>query len=152
MINIGQVGIGAWGQNLFRNFISLKNCHLKICCDANPETLRKIKDDYKGDITTTQNFDDLLKDSQLDAVVVSTPAISHFEHAFKAINAGKHVFVEKPLCLSARDAEELVSRAQAKKKILMVGHLLLYHPAVRKLKEIIKSGELGNIFYLYSAQ
>ena len=152
MINIGQVGIGAWGQNLLRNFTLIEECRLKICCDKDIKVLENIKKYYKGEVATTQNYNDLLKDPQLDAIVVSAPAVMHFELALKAVDAGKHVFVEKPLCLSTQDAEKLVQTAWNNKKVLMVGHLLLYHPAVKKLKEIINSGELGNVYYIYSTR
>lgn len=152
MITIGQVGIGAWGQNLVRSFLSVKDCQLKVCCDSNVEILKDIQHRYKEKIAVTKNFDDLLNDSQLNAIVVATPAVLHFDFAYRALNSGKHVFVEKPLCLNTREGERLLKAAQKNKKILMVGHLLLYHPAVKKLKEIIDNGELGDVYYIYSTR
>ena len=151
-ITIGQVGVGAWGQNVLRNFHLLDNAHLKICCDKNKETLKNVQELYKGQVQTTEDFTDLLKDPALDAIAVVTPAAQHFEFALRALEAGKHVFVEKPLCLNTEDAEKLLQAAERKNKILMVGHLLLYHPAVRKLNKIINDKELGNIHYIYSTR
>lgn len=152
MIKIGQVGVGAWGQNLLRSFLSLDECWLKVCCDQNIEVLKNLKQRYKREITTTQDFNDLLQDPQLDAIVIAAPAVLHFQLAEQALQAGKHVFVEKPLCLNVQDGQNLLEAAQKNKKILMVGHLLLHHPAVKKLKKIIDNGELGNIHYIYSTR
>lgn len=150
MVKVGQIGVGRWGRNLLRNFAGLKDCVLKICCDKNTETLEKIKLDYAGKINTTKSFDDLINDKELDAVVVTTLPATHHEFAIKALSKGKHVFVEKPLALKVEDAQEMVDLAEKKKKILMVGHLLLYHPAVKKIKEYIQSGDLGQIQYMYT--
>ena len=152
IITIGQVGIGAWGINLLRSFLSNPNCHLKICCDSNEEVLKKVSELTKEKSIVTSDYSDLLNDSELDAVIVTTPAVLHFEFAIKALESGKHVFVEKPLCLNAGDAEKLIDLARRNKRILMVGHLLLHHPAVKKLKEIIEKEELGNVHYIYSTR
>jgi predicted dehydrogenase len=152
MINIGQIGIGAWGQNLLRNFVSLKEVNVKACCDKNGAVLEKIRGNYSNKIKVTDDFSVLIKDPLLDAVVVATLPATHARLAIKALSAGKHVFVEKPLALNLRDAKEMIRVAQRHKKILMVGHLLLYHPAVRAIKDYIKKGELGDIRYLYSTR
>jgi predicted dehydrogenase len=152
MINLGQIGIGEWGKNLLRNFVNLKDCSVKICCDKNKSVLEKIKLNYNDKIKVTDNFDDLLKDLKLDAVVIATLPATHAYFAIKALSKGKHVFVEKPLALKLEDAEEMIRQAKKNKRILMVGHLLLYHPAVKKLKNYIKSGILGDIHYIYSTR
>lgn len=152
MITIGQVGIGAWGQNLLRNFYNLEDCKVKICCDKNGEVLGKIKSHYAGNIKVTEDFDDLISDSQIDAVVVATLPITHSHFALKALSKGRHVFVEKPLALDLADAKEMIRVAEKNKRILMVGHLLLYHPAIKRLKSYIDDSLLGDIHYLYSTR
>lgn len=152
MINIGQVGAGAWGQNLLRNFYNLKDCRMKVCCDKNKEVMERIKSQYAGNIKVTDNFDDLIKDPQLDAVAIATLPVSHACFALKALSAGKHVFVEKPLALDLEDGKEMIKAARRNKRILMVGHLLLYHPAVRKLKSYLDDGSLGEVHYIYSSR
>ncbi len=152
MITIAQVGAGAWGQNHIRTFSSLKDCYLKICCDKRKETLEKIKAIYSQKLKLTENFEDILKDKEIEAVIIASPASTHAELAIKALSSGKHVFVEKPLALNLRDGDKMVEAARKHKRILMVGHLLSYHPAVLKLKSYINSGELGEILYLYSVR
>lgn len=152
MITLGQIGVGTWGQNLLRNFYNLKDCRMKICCDKNKDILDKIKSQYAGNIKVTDSFDDLISDSQLDAVVIATLPITHAHFAIRALSSGRHVFVEKPLALDVSDAKEMIRIAKKNRKILMVGHLLLYHPAVKKLKNYIDEGTLGKIHYLYSTR
>lgn len=152
MINLGQIGAGAWGQNLLRNFTNLKDCDLKICCDKNKSALEKIKLNYNDKVKVTDDFGELLKEPKLDAVVIATLPLTHARLAIKALSKGKHVFVEKPLALKIEDAKKMIRAAQKNKKILMVGHLLLYHPAVKKLKTYIKEGVLGDIHYIYSTR
>ncbi|KPK42851.1 MAG: hypothetical protein AMJ78_00855 [Omnitrophica WOR_2 bacterium SM23_29] len=152
MITIGQIGAGTWGQNLVRNFYNLKGCRMKICCDKNREVLEKIKSQYGGNIKVTDDFDDLIKDSHLDAIVIATLPVTHSHFAIKALSKGRHVFVEKPLALDIKDAKEMIRVAKRKRRILMVGHLLLYHPAVKRLKSCIEDGLLGDIHYLYSTR
>jgi predicted dehydrogenase len=144
---IALVGLGYWGPNLARNFDDL--AHLRWICDASPEALERFAARYPQARTTT-SFDDLLADDELAAVVVATPAITHFELSKRALEAGKHVFVEKPPAMSVGDAEDLVATAEAEGLVLMPGHLLLYHPAVRVVKRLVDSGELGEVFCVYS--
>lgn len=152
MINLGQIGIGVWGQNLLRNFSGLPGCSMKICCDKNKFLLEKARLSYNNKLKVTVNFDDLLKDPQLDAIVVATLPATHAYFTIKALSCGKHVFVEKPLALKLDDAIQMIKAARRYKKILMVGHLLLYHPAIQKLKSYINDGLLGNLQYLYSTR
>ena len=152
MISLAQVGVGAWGQNHIRTFSSLKDCNLKICCDKRKEALEKIETIYNRKLKFTTHFEDILKDRDIEAVVIATSASTHASLAIEALSAGKHVFVEKPLALSLEDGKRVQEAAQKNKRILMVGHLLLYHPAILKLKDYIQSDELGKILYLYSTR
>lgn len=152
MINLGQIGAGIWGQNLLRNFFNARDCTVKICCDRNKSALEIIRRNYHDNIKLTDSFDALLKESNLDAVVVATLPATHAHFAIKALSKGKHVFVEKPLALKLEDAKEMLRVAKRKKRILMVGHLLLYHPAIQKLKTYIREGALGDIQYIYSTR
>lgn len=145
--NIAVVGAGYWGKNLIRNFYEIG--HLGLICDSNELTRRAYEEKYP-EIPFRLNYAEILEDQDVDAVVLSTPAVTHFAMAKEALNAGKHVFVEKPLALEVKEGEELVRLAEKKAKILMVGHILQYHNAVIKLKELIDQGELGKIQYIYS--
>jgi predicted dehydrogenase len=144
---VGVVGLGYWGPNLVRNFDDL--AELTWLCDASTDALDRFTGRYPRARTTT-DFDELLADPQLDAVVVATPAVTHYELARRALHAGKHVLVEKPPAMNAAEAEELVASAEEAGLVLMPGHLLLYHPAVRKLKALVDAGELGEVFCVYS--
>ncbi|MCD6328625.1 Gfo/Idh/MocA family oxidoreductase [bacterium] len=149
MINIACVGGGAWGRNLFRIFGVLPTCHLTYCCDIDKGVLEKVLE-ASPDCKITCELSDMLCDKKVDAVAIATPAKLHYEHAKVALEAGKHVYVEKPMALSSAEAEELVELSEKKGLILMVGHLLLYHPAVTKLKQFIDAGYLGDVYYIYS--
>ncbi|MBS1258694.1 MAG: Inositol 2-dehydrogenase/D-chiro-inositol 3-dehydrogenase [Candidatus Scalindua arabica] len=147
MTNIAVVGSGYWGKNLVRNFNELGTLH--TVCETNPETLLQFQEKYP-EVEFQSSLHLVLQNPSIDAVVIATPAETHFEMARMALLANKHVFVEKPLALFASEAEELNKLAIRQNLILMVGHILLYHPAIIKLKEIINSGELGKINYIYS--
>ena len=146
-ISIAVIGSGYWGKNLVRNFYRLGV--LKLICDKNESILNQFKKEYT-DVETCLNLENVFDHDDVNAVVVATPAESHFEVARKALLAGKHVFVEKPLSLNETKGQDLVKLAERNELILMVGHILQYHPAVIKLKELINTGELGKIQYLYS--
>jgi predicted dehydrogenase len=150
MIKVGQVGAGAWGKNLLRHFSAADSSDLIVCCDGNPVALQRIREAYP-DIETTADFSRLLKDD-IDAVVVATPPAAHFELCRAALEAGKDVFVEKPLVLRSVDGEHLRKLARKKERILMVGHIMVYHPAVLWLREAIAKRELGEIYYLYATR
>jgi predicted dehydrogenase len=149
MVKIGVVGLGAWGWNVARNFAELKDCQLITCCDADPKRTNAAKKAWPG-VDTTNSFDEMLLKDSLEAVVISSPAITHYELAKKALLADKDVFVEKPFTLSVRHAEELAELADVRKRVIMVGHLLEYHPVVRRLKSMILSRELGDVYYIYN--
>jgi predicted dehydrogenase len=144
---IAIVGLGYWGPNLARNFDDLAD--MRWLCDASPDALEQYAARYPRARATT-SYDDVLADDELDAVIVATPAATHFELAKRALEAGKHVLVEKPPALSAADAEDLVATAEAGNRVLMPGHLLLYHPAVRAVKQLVDAGELGDVLCVYS--
>ena len=145
--NVAVVGTGHWGKNLVRHFHELGV--LRAVCDLDPERLREVERRYPG-CRVVDAYSGLLADRAVEAVAIATPAESHAELTKEALLAGKDVFVEKPLCLSLRAGEELVSLAREQERILMVGHLLWYHPAILKLKELVDGGELGRIQYIYS--
>jgi UDP-2-acetamido-3-amino-2,3-dideoxy-glucuronate N-acetyltransferase len=142
-----QIGIGQWGKNVFRNLYELNL--LSLVHDSSETTMAEIKKSH-ANVVVTPSYDHILNDPSIHAVVITTPAALHYEHVRKALLAGKDVFVEKPLALTVREGEELVRLAAEKQRVLMVGHILRYHPAVTKLKELIISGELGRIEYIYS--
>jgi predicted dehydrogenase len=146
---VGVVGLGYWGPNLARNFDRLPGSELTWLCDSSEEALERWGAAFPSAQTTTQ-LDDLLSDGGLDAVVIATPVPTHGELALAAIAAGKHCFVEKPLARTEEEAERVVEAARAAGRVLMVGHLLEYHPGVEKLEELVRSGELGELRYIYS--
>lgn len=143
------IGTGAWGRNLLRNFAHMKGAVLRVCCDIDGEQCTNTLNGYRG-IRVETDPDAVLADPDIDAVAIATPAVTHFDLAMRAIRAGKDVFVEKPMTLAYEHAVELVEAAEAGQRILMVGHLLEYHAAVEKMKELLDSGELGHAYYLYS--
>jgi len=148
-VNVGVVGLGYWGPNLARNIAALAGVELLWCCDERPAARERIAAAHPR-TRLTAHLDDLLGDDELDAVVLATPVPTHASLAIRVLEAGKHCFVEKPLAHSVADAERAVAAAAAAGRVLMVGHLLEYHPGVRKLKQITDSGELGDIHYIYS--
>jgi predicted dehydrogenase len=143
---VGQVGLGYWGRNLARSFDDLAD--LRWLCDASEERRQEFAERYPN-ARLAADFSELLADDEVDAVVISTPVPTHYPLAKQALEAGKHVFVEKPPAMRVSEMEELVSLAEARGLVLMPGHLLLYHPAVQKLKELVDSGELGDVLVVY---
>ena len=141
------IGGGYWGKNLVRNFYNLNS--LKLVCDKNETILSNYKDQYK-DIETCLALTDVLSNKAIQGVVIATPAETHFNIARESLLAGKHVYVEKPLVLREEEGQELIELARKGRRILMVGHLLQYHPVFIRLKELAQSGELGRINYIYS--
>ncbi len=147
-VSIGVVGMNYWGPNLARNFDRLEGCRLAWVCDRDPAVLDRHRPAYPTSSFTTE-LGDLLGDADLDAVVIATPVPTHAPLARQVLEAGKDVFVEKPLALTGRDANDLAALAEASGRVLMVDHLLVYHPAVQKLKDLVEDGTLGRVFYLY---
>jgi len=144
---VAVVGAGYWGKNLVRNFYSIG--HLGCICDGNELLKAGYADQYPQTEFFT-DYDEMLRNDGIQAVALASPAISHYEMAKQALLNGKHVFVEKPLALATKDAEHLIELTRQQKKVLMVGHILQYHPAVIKLKALVTNGELGKLRYLYS--
>jgi predicted dehydrogenase len=148
-IRVGVAGLGYWGPNLARNFAAIAGCELAWCCDESAESRERWAPVFPS-ARFTGELDDLLGDPELDAVVLATPVPTHGPLAERVLGAGKHCFVEKPLAYSVQEAERAVAAAERAGRLLMVGHLLVYHPGVDKLSEIAASGELGDIHYIYS--
>ena len=146
---LAMIGVGNWGKNVLRNFASLPNVELKAICDPAAANLQRAAALHPG-VPTATDPEAILASKEIAAVAIATPATTHHGIAKKALEAGKHVFVEKPMAMSSSEARDLVAAAERAGRVLMVGHLLEYHPAVDKLKELVGSGELGSIRYLYS--
>ena len=145
-VNVGQAGLGHWGKNLVRNFDELAN--LTWICESDAARGAEFGARYPNARVTT-SFEEMLADDELQAVVIATPVPTHHPLAKQALEAGKHVFVEKPPAMRVAEMEELVALAHARGLVLMPGHLLLYHPGVQKLKELVDSGELGDVLCVY---
>jgi predicted dehydrogenase len=148
-ISVGVVGVGGWGKNLARNYGEISSAHLKYLCDLDVAKLEDLQPRCKPEMITT-DVNDLFTDEDLQAIVIATTAPSHYELCKSALLAGKDVYVEKPFVLASTEARELIELAEERERVLMVGHLLEYHPVVETLKSMIDSGELGEIRYIYS--
>jgi UDP-2-acetamido-3-amino-2,3-dideoxy-glucuronate N-acetyltransferase len=146
--NVAVVGCGYWGKNLVRNFHQLGA--LRWVCDVSADAANEAREQYN--VPTSLNLDEVLADPEVEGVVVAAPAAEHYNLATRCLGAGKHVFVEKPLALHLDEARQLVAAARNRSRLLMVGHILQYHPAILKLKELISEGELGKIKYIYSSR
>ena len=148
-VGVAVVGAGGWGKNHVRNYDAMPGVNLIYVCDRDDEIRASVNATYPS-VFAVADLRTVLDDPDVSAVVVATHAPSHFEIAEAALRAGKDVFVEKPLCLSSTQAVRLCELADRERRILMVGHLLLYHPAVDRLKAIVEEGELGEVLYIYS--
>lgn len=150
-IGIGVIGYGYWGPNLVRNFAEAPGARVVAVSDLRQQRLDEIHGRYPA-ITTTTDYRDLLRDPLIDAVVIATPVSSHFPLAMEALQAGKHVFVEKPLAASVAEGEQLLETAARCGRLLMVDHTFVYTSAVRKIKELVNSGRLGRLYYYDSVR
>jgi predicted dehydrogenase len=148
---IGVIGCGYWGPNLLRNFAENEGAELRWMCDVDESRLKALGRRYPAAKTST-DYKDLLADAQLDAVVIATPVATHFQFAKDALLAGKHVLIEKPLTSNVREAEQLIETAEQNGLALMVDHTFIYTGAVRKIKEVVESGELGDLLYFDSVR
>ena len=146
-VKVAVVGCGMWGRNLIRNFYNLES--LYSVCDMDSEALHAISSQY-NDVKSVNNFDEILETEEIKGVVIATPSHTHYPLVKKALEAGKNVYVEKPIATNSQEAKELTEIAEEKGLVLMVGHLLLYHPAVTRMKTLIKDGVLGDIKYVQS--
>jgi len=152
MINVSVIGYGYWGPNLVRNFSGTDGVNLVSVCDKNPEALKRVAKAYTNGIATTTDITDVLTSPEIDAIAIATPVYTHYELAKKALENGKHVFVEKPFTSTVAQAEELVELADKKNLTIMVDHTFLFTGAVRKIKELISDGVLGNLYYFDSTR
>ncbi len=150
MVNIGIIGVGYWGINLVRNFYQCKGVRVHSVCDSDLKRKDYICKTYGRDIGFTVNYEDLLKNDDIDAIVIATPAITHYKIAKDSLLSDKHVFVEKPLAMNILESKELIDVSEERKTVLMVGHTFLYNAAVKKLKEYVNGNEFGQIYYIYS--
>ena len=149
MITVGQIGCGYWGPNLLRNFVQLKDASIRAVAEINDERIEYLRLRYPQ-VRTTQRYQDILHDPRIDAVVVATSARTHYDFAKEILESDKHVLVEKPLAMTTKEALDLISLAEQKNKVLMVGHTFEYNAAVNALKRYVQNGEIGNIYYIYS--
>ncbi len=149
MVEVAVVGIGGWGKNLARNYAQIPEASLKYVCDLDAAKLKQAERQYPG-TRLTGEFDVLLKDPGLQAIVIATTAPSHYSLCKQALLADKDVYVEKPFVLDVAQAEELIALAEKQKRLIMVGHLLEYHPVVVRLRDMIRNGELGRVYYVYA--
>src|ERR687884_952846 len=150
-ITVGVIGCGYWGPNLLRNLAENEAARLRWMCDLDPKRLGTVGRRYPS-AETTLDYKRLINDPHLDAIVISTPVATHFTFAREALEAGKHVLVEKPFTASAAEAEMLVELAERERLTLMVDHTFIYTGAVRKIKEIVAGGELGDLLYFDSTR
>lgn len=150
-ITVGLVGYGYWGPNLLRNYMELPTARVKWVCDLDRRNLARAQSRYPG-VPVTRELGDVLDDPEVDAMLIATPISTHFELAEKSLLAGKHVFVEKPLAASIREAEALTELAEQLELTLMVGHTFEFSPPVRRIKRIIDSGELGEVYFITSSR
>lgn len=146
MINIGVIGYGYWGPNLVRNFAELNGSNVAAVADLDPAKLALVNKRYPA-VRTTTRFQDLLEDDSIDAIAIATPVNTHFELGMAALKAGKHVWLEKPMTETSYQASKLVAEAAKRNLVLMVDHTFIYTGAIRKMAEIVRSAELGKIFY-----
>lgn len=151
MVRVGIVGVGYWGPNLVRNFSELPDSEVTAICDIDPGRLQKVSSRFPGALATA-NVDEILDRDRIDALVISTPTRTHYSLAKKAIEKGIHVFTEKPMATTVAECKELIHLSKRHGTKLLVGHIFLYNAAVLKLKEYIRSGELGNICYIFSSR
>lgn len=151
VINVGIIGCGNWGRNYVRHFAQIPGAGLVTCCDTNAKVLLAIRERYPL-VRLTKNYRDIIADSRIDAVVIATPPGEHYRIARACLLRGKHVLVEKPFTLSSEEGYQLADIAEKTGKVLMVGHIMDYHPGMRLVKKYIQSGELGKIFYLHSTR
>ncbi|MEJ2544735.1 MAG: Gfo/Idh/MocA family oxidoreductase [Calditrichaceae bacterium] len=151
MLNVAVVGVGYWGPNMIRNFHAHPQTNVKLCCDLKEERLNFIKGSFPS-VEITTNYNDILKDKMIDLVVVCTPVFTHYELAISALKAGKHVLIEKPMTSTSSQGEEILELAEKKDLKVFVDHTFLFTGAVKKMKEIIDKGEVGDLYYFDSVR
>ena len=148
-LKVAQIGVGYWGPNLLRNLVANDCCHVKLAVDLSADRRDFVQSLYP-DVKVSDDFEEIFSDPDIDAVVISTPVESHFDLSMKALESGKHILVEKPMAITTEEIDQIGVIAEDNNLVAMVGHTFLYNPAVRSVKKIIDSGELGDIRYIYS--
>ena len=151
MLNLGVIGYGYWGPNIVRNFSGHQDCHVVAVCDKNPVALTRVTSRHPG-VRVTIDVDEIIESTEIDAVAIVTPVSSHYDLAKRALENGKHVFVEKPFTATSAEAEELIELAERKNLQIMVDHTFLFTGAVRKMKQLIDEGALGPLYYYDSTR
>lgn len=151
MLNVGVIGIGYWGPNIVRNFAANKRTHVVSCSDLKQDRLDYIASIYPT-IKTTTDYRELINNPKIDAVAICTPVFTHYEIAKKALEAGKHVMIEKPMTSTSAQAEELINLAEQKKLTILVDHTFLFTGAVRKIKQLVEGGDIGDLYYFDSVR
>ncbi len=151
IVRVALIGCGYWGPNLIRNFNEVEAAAMVACSDLSADRLNRMKKRYPG-VSCTQNYEELLRDPSIDAVVIATPVSTHYPIARQALDCGKHVMIEKPMAGSSEQALDLIERAERNHRVLMVDHTFIYTSAVRKIRELIDAGELGEILYFDSVR
>ena len=146
-VNVAQIGVGYWGPNLLRNLVFNKDCEVSLVVDLSKERREYVKNTYPA-IEVSDNIDSIIKNKNIDAVVIATPVFTHYEIIIKCLNAGKHILVEKPMASKALQVKEIKELAD-KKLVAMVGHTFLFNSAVKYIKELIDKNEIGDIRYIY---
>ncbi len=150
-VRVGIVGLGYWGPNLLRNFAALEECVVAYGCDLHGDNVEKMRKKYPA-VHYTTAYEDLLRDSSLEAVVIATPTATHHSLAKAALEASKHVLLEKPMARTVREAEELAALARQRQRQLLIDHTFVYTGAVRKIREIVRSGDVGDLLYFDSTR
>jgi predicted dehydrogenase len=145
-VGVGIIGYGYWGPNLVRNFVEVPDAQVATVCDANPKRLALVQRRYPS-LKTTTDYQELLQDSAVNAVVIATPVSTHFELAMRGLKAGKHVLVEKPITSNSQEALQLIEEAERRGLVLMVDHTFVYTSAVAKIRELVRRNSLGQIYY-----
>lgn len=151
MLQVAVVGYGYWGPNLVRNFCDVPGARVAAVCDSRPERLELVQSRYPG-VETTTEYDEVLSNKKIDAVIIATPVSTHYPLASKAFKAGKHVWVEKPMTACAEEGERLIEEAEQAGGTLHVDHTFVYTSAVRKIHDLIETGELGDLYYYDSTR
>lgn len=151
MLKVGVIGYGYWGPNIVRNFYQTPGSTVTMVCDLDPKSLEKVKKQYP-EITVTKDYQDIINSKNVDIVAVITPVHTHFKLSKAALEAGKHIFVEKPFTASSAEAIELIELAEKKNLKIMVDHTFLFTPAVRRIKAMVETGELGDLIYYDSTR
>ena len=151
MIRIGIIGYGYWGPNLVRNFVETPGATVRAVCDLSGARLERAAARYPG-IATTTDADDVINDTNVDAIAIATPVSTHVDFAMRALAAGKHVLVEKPLAATADEGRRLLDEAARRRRVLMVDHTFVYTGAVRKIRELVAGGSLGDLYYFDSVR